>query len=182
MALNLPDTLLQQLRDHRQRSAEDAALRLHKLQHHQISDEENLTKVANNYAIALYQTQDDVERAYDAFLLDPGMGPALYITADGRILEDGRCWDGAPPHEVLDEDTICAALTIGAHKTGISALIELLPTAPSNAVDCPCCEGTRWSEVFGSDKMICVLCRGRGWATNEMIAQYAQHYPLPAKP
>ncbi|WP_437944237.1 hypothetical protein WMF27_15715 [Sorangium sp. So ce281] len=34
--------------------------------------------------------QDEVEDKYDAFLLDPGMGPMTYLTSDGRVLEDLR--------------------------------------------------------------------------------------------
>ena len=29
---------------------------------------------------------DAIERAHDAFLLDPGLGPPTYLAADGRIL------------------------------------------------------------------------------------------------
>jgi hypothetical protein len=32
---------------------------------------------------------DRVEREHDAFCLDPGLGPAFFLTADGRVLVDG---------------------------------------------------------------------------------------------
>ncbi len=49
----------------------------------------------------------------ETFLLDPGLGPVLYLTADGRVLRDGRGWDDEPVREATpDEATI--ALVLGA--------------------------------------------------------------------
>jgi hypothetical protein len=41
------------------------------------------------------RTADEVERSHDAFLMHPGMGPALYLTAGRRVLNDSRDWDQA---------------------------------------------------------------------------------------
>jgi len=79
--------------------------------------------------------QDEVERAYDAFLLDPGMGPMVYLTADGRVLWDERGWDGDGVVEVTGVDAR-ASLVVGARKTGLAALRALLPPAPAGAVVC----------------------------------------------
>lgn len=57
MRFDVPDTLIQQLRDHWRRDL------------------------------------DDVEREHDAVVLDGGLGPALYLTRDGRVLVDGTGWD-----------------------------------------------------------------------------------------
>src|SRR5437763_1401518 len=35
---------------------------------------------------------DDITGREDAFLLDPGLGPACYLTADGRMRRDYREW------------------------------------------------------------------------------------------
>lgn len=106
--------------------------------------------------------RDEVEEEYDAFLLDPGLGPVSYLTADGRVLEDGRCWDDSPIREA-DEDGAIAALVVGAKKTGIAALLDLIPSPPATALTCPTCSGARW---ILDQRLICRNCSGRGWVTD----------------
>jgi hypothetical protein len=45
---------------------------------------------AEAFCSDMNRLQAEVEDAYDAFLLDPGMGPMTYLTSDGRILCDHR--------------------------------------------------------------------------------------------
>lgn len=119
---------------------------------------------ANAYVSAMNEWEDELERTHDAFLLYPGMGPMLYLTADGRVLEDSRGWDGDAVVE-LTGDQANAALVVGAKKTGISALLDLLPPRPPDGKVCPKCSGTRVAEPiegFGSE-FPCDMCGSRGW-------------------
>ncbi|MBL9106754.1 MAG: hypothetical protein JNL82_37920 [Myxococcales bacterium] len=108
--------------------------------------------------------QLQVEDEFDAFLLDPGMGPMTYITADGRVLIDDRTWDG-DSLRVAEADEATAALVVGAAKTGVSRLLELLPARPEGAGVCTLCEGTRWWTIpLGEGfEVVCHQCKGRGW-------------------
>jgi hypothetical protein len=109
---------------------------------------------------------DRVAEEHDAFMLDPGLGPATYLTSDGRILWDDDLWDvpGTRAEAV-------ASIFAGIRKTGIAALREILPVRPSDATDCGNCEGTgRWDahgrlkDVTGpSSSFICMECAGLGW-------------------
>lgn len=120
----------------------------------------------------------DVEEDYDAFCLDPGLGAALYITSDGRVLEDGRGWGDAHVCEASDNRAI-VALVSGAKKTGITALLDLIPPPPPGATTCPRCNGTRYFVVHPYDHIIllCETCYGRCWATPEMIADGESRWP-----
>ena len=126
---------------------------------------------------ALRQAQPDrggdpLLREYDAFMLDPGMGPALILTTDGRVLEDGTCWDGTPVKEATD-DAALEAIVIGFKKTGVLALLELLPPRPTMAGDCLRCHGNRFAPPQVEDasaeqlaqlpRFICTSCHGLGW-------------------
>lgn len=111
--------------------------------------------------------RDEVITSHDSFLLDPGLGPAYYLTADGRVLVDGSGWDGTPLREA-DDDEATAAVVVGAKKTGVRELLALLPERPSGAANCEKCGGARWmslgQDVSGQPvSVICVECRGRGW-------------------
>ncbi|MFT3772616.1 MAG: hypothetical protein QM820_45070 [Minicystis sp.] len=116
------------------------------------------------YVHAMNSWQDEIEGAYDAFLLDPGMGPMTYLTADGRILQDERGWDGDSIVEVTGYDAH-AALVVGARKTGIAELLDLMPAAPDGAVACPKCKGTRIAELAPGMGLNfpCAACDCRGW-------------------
>jgi hypothetical protein len=119
---------------------------------------------ARAYVGAMDAWEQELEVAHDAFLLDPGMGPMLYLTADGRVLEDSRGWDGDSVVE-LDGEKANAAIVIGARKTGIVELLELLPAPPKGSTTCPKCRGTRMCEPvpgFGAEHP-CTACGSRGW-------------------
>jgi hypothetical protein len=115
---------------------------------------------------------DPLLREHDAFMLDPGLGPALILTSDGRVLEDGTCWDGTPIRE-LEGGAAFEALVVGAKKTKIAALLELLPPRPPEAADCSWCHGKRFApppvkgatpeQVAHLPTFICTTCHGLGW-------------------
>jgi len=104
--------------------------------------------------------QAEVEGKYDAFLLDPGMGPMTYITSDGRILRDSRTWDGQGIQFETSVDGVIPALVIGAKKTGIISLLDLIPPLEDGA-QCSTCQGTRWFKIQKGE-VVCPICHGRG--------------------
>jgi hypothetical protein len=104
--------------------------------------------------------QAEVEDKYDAFLLDPGMGPMTYITSDGRILSDYRTWDGEGIQFETDIDNVIPALVDGAKKTGIVSLLDLIPPL-ERGTQCSTCHGTRWFQLQKGE-VVCPTCRGRG--------------------
>ena len=123
-------------------------------------------KAAAFFVEGMHAMQTEVEDDEDAFLLDPGMGPMTYLTTDGRVLEDHRSWDGSGLREATLDDAI-AALVVGARKTGIAALLSLVPACPDDGSRCPRCKGERWDKPLRDHglEIICGLCRGRGWVT-----------------
>ena len=106
--------------------------------------------------------RDDVTESESAFLLDPGLGPALYLAADGRVLVDSRDWDGSPLREANDDEAV-AAIVVGAEKTGLPELLSLLPPAPPGATTCSGCDGQRWNTQIPPHRLLCGKCWGRGW-------------------
>ena len=110
---------------------------------------------------------DDVEVAFGAFLLDPGMGPAAYLDRSGRILWDPGRWEVAGTRAEA-----FAALVAGARKTGIAALRSLLPRRDAASTDCSACGGTgllpagRLRGVHGeASRTRCAPCAGLGWTS-----------------
>jgi hypothetical protein len=124
--------------------------------------------------------QVEVEDKYDAFLLDPGMGPMTYITSDGRILRDARTWDGEGIQFETSLDAVFSSLVVGAEKTGIAGLLDMLPRRPCDAATCATCCGNRWWTFPSSQptpdtgkrrSIVCPTCFGRGWVVNETECQ-----------
>jgi hypothetical protein len=115
-----------------------------------------------------YQPDDKVRQCGEAFLLDPGMGPEIFLLADGRVILDERAFFGTEILEASADEAV-AAIVVGAEKTGIAALLNVLPPAPPDANDCSRCVGSRWwsvgSNVIGTaSKVVCPECHGRGWS------------------
>ncbi|MFO0671913.1 MAG: hypothetical protein U0235_20195 [Polyangiaceae bacterium] len=130
--------------------------------------------IAKVYVAGMATLQREIEDTHDAFLLDPGMGPMLYITSDGRILIDGRSWDGEALREATDDEAVIA-LVVGARKTKIDALLDLFPPPPAESTVCPMCNGARCAEPapgFGQE-LLCFLCKGWGWVTPASLADAA---------
>jgi hypothetical protein len=119
----------------------------------------------------------EVEDQHDAFLLDPGMGPMVYLTADGRILVDGRTWDGEPLHEETSEDNATAALVVGAQKTGLGELLDLVRRL-DGATPCPTCNATRWMPIADTGaQVVCPVCYGRA-EIDERLRPRVSQFPL----
>ena len=115
---------------------------------------------------------DEITDAYDAFLLDPGLGPPTYLTSDGRIVWDDDIWDVAGTR--ADAFT---ALLAGVRKTGLSELRELMPPRPPTSSDCAECSATGWFDAHGAlidvngrpFSIVCSKCAGLGWTDPSVV-------------
>jgi hypothetical protein len=121
---------------------------------------------------------DDVTEREDAFLLDPGLGLAFYLTSDGRVLVDCREWNevawvgpdkaGESIREATPDEAV-SIIVAGAKKTGLTGLLGLIPTHPPAAATCHRCLEERWwpigtnPESGRSKAIVCPICSGRGW-------------------
>ena len=105
---------------------------------------------------------DDIEREHDAVVLDGGLGPALYLTRDGRVLVDGTAWDDSGVREASRTECF-TAIIIGAQKTQDSTLLGLLPARPLGASDCQGCATTGWLDSGDQARFVCHACGGVGW-------------------
>lgn len=129
---------------------------------------------------------DQVERDYDAVMLFGGMGPPGYLTMTGRILiGPDEFWGEPVVRDAKNDDEVIAMLVVGAKQTAIAELLDLTPAKPDDAVECPLCRGSRWWLLPGTVKggpIICVLCSGRGWATQAMLDARPDLAPLRSMP
>jgi hypothetical protein len=120
---------------------------------------------------AAREWRDEITREYDAFLLDAGLGPVTYLSTDGRVIWDdsigGDCvWgvEGTSAEAYM-------AIVAGAHKTGVTRLLDLLPKRPPDAIDCRECDGSGWFNSHGQlvdvngqpFSFVCTACAGLGW-------------------
>jgi len=125
---------------------------------------------------------DDVMQTYDAFMLDPGLGPAVYLTSDGRIVWDDDGWG-----VVGSRADAFASILAGAKKTGIADLLALLPQRTTEAIDCPHCAATGWFDAHGQLKdvngrlfsVVCMKCAGLGWTDPSILLSESILEPRP---
>lgn len=109
---------------------------------------------------------DEITQTYDAFMLDPGLGPPTYLSSDGRIVWDDDMWG-----VVGTRADAFSAIRAGVGKTGVLALLELLPARKPSAINCNDCSATGWFDAHGQLKdvhgkafsFVCPECAGLGW-------------------
>lgn len=141
---------------------------------------EDVPRRARAFAEDLNDLQTQVEEAYDAFLLHPGMGPMLYLTADGRVIADNRTWDGSGIDMEVSLDEAIMSVVVGSDSSGIDELLELIPPLRDGAA-CPKCNGTRWVQVANVN-VVCFVCYGRGEADERLIERAKAVGLLPKTP
>lgn len=110
---------------------------------------------------------DDLMQREDAFLLDPGMGPVVYLTAEGRVIMNVSFWEeGEAIREATDEEAI-SYLVIGALKSGVMGLLDLIPPQPADGMLCSECQGRRWHDLPPAPShppwWLCQTCWGKGF-------------------
>jgi hypothetical protein len=110
---------------------------------------------------------DPILKSEDAVVLSYGLGPALYLTFDGRIIVHPYM-DDLPPYEATDPNEAHCSIVVGANTRHLPELLALLPPRPPDAIDCARCTATGWMN-FGLDikgkpiKIVCAGCNGLGW-------------------
>jgi hypothetical protein len=104
----------------------------------------------------------EVIDAEDVVHLYYGLGPAMFLAFDGRVLVDDS-FNETGCYEVSDPKEAWVALAVGANVWSFPELLRLLPERPSGALDCPDCRGVGWLFFPTSDGRQCkVVCRGCG--------------------
>src|SRR5262245_53204998 len=89
--------------------------------------------------------------AEDVVHLYYGLGPARFLTFDGRVLVDNYDWNDAGAYEVSDPKEAWSAVVVGADVFDFPELLRLLPERPPAAVDRPSCAGAGWFFFSSAD-------------------------------
>jgi hypothetical protein len=112
---------------------------------------------------------DKIAESEDAVIMSLGMGAAMYLTLDGRVIidEDDNFLE-APmqPYEARNEKEIFTAVIIGAKTRKAPELLSLLPERPTETSDCAECKSRGWKQFGEAVEIICIKCGGIGWVTN----------------
>lgn len=183
-AFVLPETLLERLRERRRmdrlrrgppRDADPDRTYLSTVSLvRDTQSAEEVPRRAKAFAEDLNDLQTQVEEEYDAFLLHAGMGPMLYLTADGRVIADNRTWDGSGVDTEVSLDEAIMSLVVGSDNSGIVELLEVIPPLGDGPLQdrqvCPKCNGTRWVQVANVN-VVCFVCYGRGEVDDRLIAR-----------
>jgi hypothetical protein len=115
---------------------------------------------------------DDITVAYGAYMLDPGLGPPTYLTADGRIVWDDDLWG-----IMGTRGEAFSSIMAGVKKTGVQQLRELLPEREATASDCHDCSASGWFDAHGELQdlegrpfsFVCPRCAGLGWTSPALV-------------
>ncbi len=110
----------------------------------------------------------------DVVVITLGMGPAVYLNLDGRMIK----WnyeDGESPYEVSDPHDIAAGVFLAVKYWSMPELLALLPIRPRDGQECPQCGSERWIRYVegrwgrlsegpeDAVKCVCITCLGLGW-------------------
>ena len=71
--------------------------------------------------------------AEDVVHLYYGLGPARFLTFDGRVLVDNEDWDGSGAYEVSEPKEAWSAIVVGADVFSCPELLRLLPQGDQDA-------------------------------------------------
>jgi hypothetical protein len=107
---------------------------------------------------------DPTLRSEDAVVATYGLGPAMYLCLDGRVLIQDE--DDPAPLETADGFSMRATILILDKRNPLPDVEALFPPRPAGASDCHLCGGTRW--VVG--KIVCYPCRALGWIAADEAA------------
>lgn len=110
---------------------------------------------------------DEILESEDAVVMTLGLGPAMCLAFDGRVIVHDYM-DDERPRQSSDPKEAFSAIVIGAKVRKAPELLSLLLQRPANALDCADCEGSGWRQ-FGKDvegkpiEVVCRGCGGTGW-------------------
>ena len=108
---------------------------------------------------------DEVMLGNDAVIMTLGLGDAMYLTFDGRVIV-WNYMDEQRPREATILREVATALVIGSRMLATPELLDLLPARPAGARTCARCAGSRWSDLAVGDAqlgIVCPECEGLGW-------------------
>ncbi|MCA9093779.1 MAG: hypothetical protein KDA68_09855 [Planctomycetaceae bacterium] len=98
-----------------------------------------------------------------------GLGPAGFLTFDGRIIVDSSDWipsEGTYEVEDTEPETAWKGFRIAAKNFHCPELLQLLPTEPREAIPCPVCHGhgmMKFKRENQPDMELICGCHGLGW-------------------
>lgn len=119
---------------------------------------------------------DKIAESEDAVVMTLGLGDAMYLALDGRVIVDEFSWtteEEKPPREAKDAKEMFTAIVVGAKRCNAPELLSLLPSRPQTAVDCAACERRGWKQI-GKDadgnpaEIVCWECGGVGWTDSNL--------------
>jgi hypothetical protein len=118
---------------------------------------------------------DEAMQSEDAIVMMSGLGPALYLTMEGRVIIH-HYMDDDLPREASDKKEAYSAIVIGAKLSKAPELLSLLPARTVGAKDCTGCGGSGWKAVGESTQgemitIVCWDCGGLGWSDDSEQAQ-----------
>lgn len=120
---------------------------------------------------------DKIAESEDAVVMTLGLGDAMYLALDGRVIVDEFSLsdeEAKPPREAKDAKEMFTAIVVGAKRRNAPELLSLLPSRPETAVDCAACECRGWKRLAGKDtdgnpaEIVCWECGGIGWTDNNL--------------
>jgi hypothetical protein len=117
---------------------------------------------------------DKIAESEDAVVMTLGLGDAMYLALDGRVIIDEFSWEPEeqkPPREAKDAKEMFTAIVVGAKKRNAPELLSLLPSRSESAVDCAACDCRGWKRLGtradgNPNEMVCWECGGVGWIDN----------------
>jgi len=117
---------------------------------------------------------DKIAESEDAVVMTLGLGDAMYLALDGRVIVDEFSFtdEDKPLREAKDAKEMFTAIVIGAKSCNAPELLSLLSSRPETAVDCAACECRGWKRL-GKDadgnpnEIVCWECGGIGWIDND---------------
>ena len=134
--------------------------------------EELIPKLRGLQEQSRHYYKDEVVESEDAVVMTLGMGAAMYLALDGRVIVwEDELEEKTEPRDAKDVKEMFTAILIGAEQTKSPELLSLLPQRPKEALDCQECNKSGWRQ-FGIDvsgepvKIICWDCGGIGWIIN----------------
>ena len=107
---------------------------------------------------------DPLCRSETAIRIFSDLGAPAYLTLSGDVFQDNGFESSEPFLCYASEEMVGAYLLVGAWRSKLPELTELLPPAPEGTEPCPDCDGAKpWNASCGERPVWCRRCGARGW-------------------